>query len=167
MDDATEDARINDLEHLLELGRVARLLEGQEQAIGLVGGGDHGVEFGHAPSEGFLADGVVTGVEGIDGGLRMEVAGQGVDHQVDIAACEEVVVVGVCVAAHFALGALAAILKKVGDGDYLVLVWGGLEVAAMDVEAGAALTENGDADGFFFCRQFGWLRVKVGVYVGG
>ena len=80
LDDAAEDAGINDLEHLLKLGRVARLLEGQEQAIGLAGSGDHGVEFGHAPSEGFFADGVVAGVERIDGGLRMEVAGQGVDH---------------------------------------------------------------------------------------
>ena len=79
LDDAAEDARVDDLEHLLELGRVARLLEGQEQAVGLAGGGDHTVEFGHAPSEGFFADGVVAGVEGIDGGLRMEMAGQGVD----------------------------------------------------------------------------------------
>ena len=132
-----------------------------------MGGGDHGVEFGHAPGEGFFADGVVAGVEGIDGGLRMEVAGQGVDHQVDVAAREEVAIVGVRVATHFALGALAAVVKEVGDGDYLVFVRGGLEVAAVDVEAGAALTENGDADGVFLRRQFGWLREEVGVYVGG
>ena len=104
MDDAAEDARINDLEHLLELGRIARLLKGQEQAISLVGGGDHGVEFGHAPGEGFFADGVVAGAEGIDGGLRMEVAREGVDDQVDIAARENVAVVGVGFATHFALG---------------------------------------------------------------
>ena len=167
MDDAAEDARVNDLEQLLKVGRVARLLEGQEQAIGLVGGGDHGVEFGHAPGEGFFADGVVAGVEGIDGGLRMEVAGQGVDDQLDIAARENVAIVGVRIAAHFALGALAALLKEVGDGDYLVFVRGGFEVAAVDVEAGAALAENGDADGVFLRRQSEWLRLEMGVYVGG
>ena len=132
-----------------------------------MGGGDHGVEFGYAPGEGFFADGVVARAEGIDGGLRMEVAGQGVDDQIDIAARENVAVVGVRVASHFTLGALAAVLEEVGDGDYLVFVRGALEVAAVNVKAGAALAENGDANGFFFCRQFGWLRVEVGVYVGG
>ena len=151
----------------MELGRVARLLKGQELAAGLVGGGDHIVEFGHAPSEGFFADGVVAGAEGIDSGLRVEMAGQGVDDQVDITAREKVVVVGVGIAAHFALGALAAVRKKVGNGDYLVFVRSGLEVAAVDVEAGAALAEHGDADGVFLCRQSGWLPVEMGVYVGG
>ena len=155
MDDAAEDARADDLEQLLELGRIAGLLEGQEQAIGLAGGSNHTVEFGHAPSERFFADGVVAGVEGIGGRLRMEVAGQGVDHQFDIVAREKVAVVGVRVAAHFALGALAAVLKEIGDGDYLVLVRGGFEVATVDVEAGAALSENSDADGVFLRRQSG------------
>lgn len=82
-------------------------------------------------------------------------AGQGVDDQVDVAAAEEVAVVGVGIAAHFAFGALAAVVKQVGDRDYLVLVRGGLEVAAVDVEAGAALAEHGDADGVFLGRQSG------------
>ena len=94
-------------------------------------------------------------------------AGQGVDDQVDIAAREKVVVVGVGIAAHFALGALTAVVQEIGDGNYLVFVRDGLEVATVDVEAGAALAEHGDADGVFLCRQYRWLRVEMGVYVGG
>ena len=159
LNDAAEDSRVDDLQHLLELRRVARLLKGQESTSVLAGGGDYFVELGNAPGQRFFADGVVAGIERLDSALGMELAGEGIDDEVEIASSEQLAVVGVGIAADFAGGALAAIAEQIGDRDYLKFTRGGFQVAAVDVEARTALAQDGDAKGLFsFGRHRAGLR---------
>jgi len=104
---------------------------------------DQRVDFSRAASQGLLADHIPAGLEDRLGDRHVEMAGRGVDHQVEIVPGDHVAPVEVGVAAELGPGVVEPLLQRVGNGGDLVpriLP----EVGAMNRIAAAPLTNHPD-----------------------
>ena len=83
VEEFAQNARSQHLLHFAEAWTIARVLEREELAAGLVGGRHHRIEVGQVQREGLFGKNVIARLQRCDRPGGVQVAGQGIDDQID------------------------------------------------------------------------------------
>ena len=142
--DAAHDAGTDHPLYLLKMRRVSRLLERREDPARPLGRRHHAPEVLSAGCHGFFTHDMMSRVERFLCGLRMDMAGQRVDHQVNVISRQHIPVVRVRIAFELTYSAVATVPQQIRHGRNPVFRRGPGQPLRVNIPTAASLAQNAD-----------------------